>query len=226
MLRENTADTLAEIPSPTVAAAWLREGEALARNFYRKPGFPRGNGRRRLLPRLAPLLVLALVALAAAVLAPPPDRIEGLARAADGDSLAIGGERVRLVGLDAPERDQICKDGDGMDWACGAEALHRLSALVSARTTLCEGDERDRYGRLLATCTVEGRDIGLVLVAEGLALDSGPYGDAERAARADRKGIWGGEFVTPRRWRDEGPEAMAGESWLDRLMSWLGQLTR
>lgn len=225
MLRENTADTQAAGPEATVAAAWLREGETLPRNLYRRPRFPAPSRGHTLPRRLAPIAVLVGVAVLATLLAPPPDRIEGRARAADGDSLVIGETRIRLLGLDAPEHDQICKDRNGADWGCGAVARQRLSALLAGGPALCQGEKRDRYGRLLATCTVGGDDVARILVAEGLALDSGGYADAERSARTSNRGMWAGQFVTPRRWREEGPEALDGESWFDRLLRWLAQLT-
>ncbi|MEE8445227.1 MAG: hypothetical protein V3S44_07735 [Alphaproteobacteria bacterium] len=37
----------------------------------------------------------------------------GPARVIDGDTIVIAGERIRLHGIDAPERDQVCHLGDG-----------------------------------------------------------------------------------------------------------------
>ena len=44
--------------------------------------------------------------------------LSGTARAVDGDTLDLSGERVRLIGIDAPELDQSCQR-DGQGWACG-----------------------------------------------------------------------------------------------------------
>lgn len=58
-----------------------------------------------------------------------PD-ISGSARVIDGDMLAIGDKRIRLAGIDAPERGQDCEDADVKAWACGAAAtawMHKPS---------------------------------------------------------------------------------------------------
>ena len=45
--------------------------------------------------------------------------LAGLPRVVDGDTLVIGGTRVRLVGIDAPETDQFCLNATGVRWTCG-----------------------------------------------------------------------------------------------------------
>ena len=44
--------------------------------------------------------------------------VSGAARVIDGDTLEIGGTRVRLHGIDAPESAQRCR-ADGRSWPCG-----------------------------------------------------------------------------------------------------------
>jgi endonuclease YncB( thermonuclease family) len=53
----------------------------------------------------------------------------------------------------------------------------------------------------VAVCRVGGRDIGAELVREGWALDyrrysGGAYAADQAAARAERAGLWAGEFIT------------------------------
>src|SRR5690349_7808869 len=38
-----------------------------------------------------------------------PSTVEGIARVIDGDTLELAGERIRLWGIDAPERSQTCR---------------------------------------------------------------------------------------------------------------------
>ena len=122
--------------------------------------------------------------------------ISGIAAASDGDTLRIGAVKVRLFGIDAPELAQMCGD-----WACGAAAAARLAELAGTGPVTCTPRETDRYGRIVATCTVAGVDLGDRLVAEGLARAYVRYGDdyaaAEVRAKAGGVGLWGGEAEAP-----------------------------
>ncbi|KQB11443.1 endonuclease YncB(thermonuclease family) [Rhodobacter capsulatus] len=137
-------------------------------------------------------LVLALPAQA--------EMLQGRARVVDGDTLAIGAQKVRLFGIDAPEHDQLCKDAQGQDWPCGQAARDRL-AVLAAGTVRCAGGDRDRYDRLLAVCSAGGRDLNAVLVAEGMAEAYRKYArdyiPEETQARASRRGIWAGPHLAP-----------------------------
>lgn len=140
-------------------------------------------------------------ALAALLLASPAAAAD---RVIDGDSLVIDGTKIRLQGIDAPEKRQAC---GSPAWPCGKRATERLLELIrQGGGVTCRGAKRDRYKRLLATCTTQaGQDVARVLVAEGLALNYDRYGskykDVERQAKAARRGMWGGRFVEPWVWR-------------------------
>lgn len=129
--------------------------------------------------------------------------VSGYAYVIDGDTLRIGEERIRLFGIDAPERDQRCGPA-----ACGELARGHLQMIVLGRTVRCQGDDRDRYRRLIATCRVQGRDIGSRMVAEGWAMAyvrySRRYLAAETRARRDRLGMWQWEVQSPEAWRRAG----------------------
>ena len=132
------------------------------------------------------------------------------ASAIDGDSLRIGGENIRLIGIDAPELRQTCRDERGRDWACGRDAHALLSRLVSRGKVTCASSAKDRYGRTLARCSAgEIADVGEALVRAGYAIDfmKGGYGAAEAEARAAKRGIWRGEFEQPRDWRTKNRRA-------------------
>jgi endonuclease YncB( thermonuclease family) len=135
----------------------------------------------------------------------PDGALVGRASIIDGDTLEIHGERVRVIGIDAPESEQTCLDAAGQSWRCGQRAALALADRIGAATVTCEGNERDRYGRLLAVCEARGEDLGAWLVSEGLALAyrrySAAYIGQEDAARAAGRGIWGGSFVPPWDWR-------------------------
>lgn len=127
--------------------------------------------------------------------------LDGPVRVIDGDTLEISGERVRLFGIDAPEHDQRCTDAAGRPWACGARATETLRDLTRGRAVRCSGEEQDRYGRLVAHCTVAGRDLGAAMVRDGMAFAyrrySRDYVGAEEQAKAAGRGIWAGAAENP-----------------------------
>jgi endonuclease YncB( thermonuclease family) len=132
--------------------------------------------------------------------------VSGRARVLDGDSLALGGEDIRLFGIDAPESRQTCRDGAGRPYRCGRTAARALAAATAGRTVACARLERDRYHRQVALCTADGHDLGDTMVRAGLAVElaeysHGRYTAAERDARAARRGLWAGTFEQPAAWR-------------------------
>lgn len=148
-------------------------------------------------------------------------------RVADGDTIELGGQRIRLVGLDAPEWSQTCSSADGVDWPCGRAAADRMRELTRGATLSCRGDGHDRYGRLLATCTAGKTDIAEAMVLEGLAVASGSYLRAESEARRAARGIWQGKFMRPADWRAAQAEAIeprGNPSRFERFLAWLADL--
>jgi endonuclease YncB( thermonuclease family) len=153
------------------------------------------------------MIRLCLVVATLALQAPSAqaEGITGHARVTDGDTLDLAGETVRLSGIDAPELHQSCARADGTAWPCGDWARDRLAALTEGQHVTCAGDTRDRYGRLVATCTVAGRDIGAAMVAQGAAIAfrrySSAYINEEKAALFAGTGVWQGGFQTPEAYR-------------------------
>ncbi|MEO6394779.1 MAG: thermonuclease family protein [Devosia sp.] len=143
-----------------------------------------------------------MLALLVALFDPLPEALTGAARASDGDSLRLGSERVRLLGIDAPELDQTCSKAGGAQWPCGEAARTALSGLLKQGAISCAPDGRDRYGRILAHCTADGRDLGRAIVEAGLATADLEYKAVEVEARLAGRGIWQGTFDSPRDWRD------------------------
>src|SRR5215470_15977201 len=45
------------------------------------------------------------------------ETLTGPATVVDADTIVVGGERIRLQGIDAPETDQICLDSKGVVWS-------------------------------------------------------------------------------------------------------------
>lgn len=138
----------------------------------------------------------------------------GKALAIDGDTIELGGQRIRLFGIDAVESAQSC-ERDGEAWACGHDAAAALSAIVEGRNLQCERRGMDRYGRIVAVCTRDGRDIGRAMVQMGLAVAlpefSLDYVADENGARARGTGIWAGTFQMPSDFRASDPATVDNE---------------
>ncbi len=130
----------------------------------------------------------------------PNGEISGVPRLVDGDSFHMGGDEVRLVGIDAPEGRQTCTRS-GTTWPCGEESRRTLARLIGNRPITCKSRERDQHGRLLAVCYAGSQDINREMVASGMALAYGNYEGEEQAARRAKRGLWSGEFERPRQWR-------------------------
>lgn len=129
--------------------------------------------------------------------------------AVDGDTLRLaveggGVETVRLWGVDAPEGGQ--PGGDHALQAL-AWALWRRGGHVGLA---CAVVDRDRWGRRVARCAGFGEPEGALnaeMVRRGWAWDfarysGGAYAAEERAARAERRGVFAiGDAVPPWEWR-------------------------
>ena len=156
--------------------------------------------------------LFALVDLAAAQ-ATLTGRIVGVA---DGDTLTLldAGKtthRIRIDGIDAPERTQ----------PYGQRARQSLADLAHGRTARAECLKSDRYGRAVCRVLVNGVDVGLEQVRRGLAWhytkyahEQSPqarvdYAQAEQQARAARSGLWAFTEPTPPWDYRRGPAARA-----------------
>jgi endonuclease YncB( thermonuclease family) len=131
--------------------------------------------------------------------------VTGLARVADGDSLVVAGVRIRLIGIDAPELNQTCNDAKGQSWPCGHAAQRELRAYLGRRPLTCEPHGSDRFGRVLAVCSLpDGTNVNAWMVRQGFAVVSGypgPYRAEQDEARAAKRGMWAGTFMFPAEWR-------------------------
>lgn len=116
---------------------------------------------------------------------------------ADGDTLTVQEasgrtHRVRLVGIDAPERDQ----------PHGTAAREALTHWVMDRDVRVEHERRDTYRRILGTVYVGDENINWRLIREGHAWHAKPfqheqslglrwqYAWAQWQARWNRVGLW------------------------------------
>ena len=131
--------------------------------------------------------------------------IAGRASIIDADTIEIHGERIRIWGIDSVEGRQTCRIG-GQVWRCAQDAAFAIDAHLQGQTVSCTERDRDQYGRVVAMCTVRGGDVGAWLVRQGFALDyprySGDrYASEQAKAKAEKRGLWRGEFELPWEWR-------------------------
>ncbi len=173
----------------------------LCTSFLRSLGFDthRGPaGGRELLRRSVVLLSAALVLVAGcwsdpSVISDEP-ALGGvrLVEVTDGDSLVVeidGEERpVRLMGINAPERDEC--------W--GPESTSHLADLVGAGNLTMSIADEDQYQRLLAYVSVDDLVVNVAQVEAGMAIAFSGGGSlqpqifaAEDRARSAGAGWWG-----------------------------------
>jgi endonuclease YncB( thermonuclease family) len=141
------------------------------------------------------LIGLALVwASLSAVSAEILGRVVGVS---DGDTITVlvdgdGSVKVRLVGIDAPEKTQ----------AYGAVSKKNLSDQVFGKSVTVEWEKKDKYGRILGRVLVDGTDVCLEQIKSGLAWHykqyakeqeenlRSVYAESEQKARLEKIGLW------------------------------------
>lgn len=147
-----------------------------------------------------------------AMLALTPIAVEAntLVRVIDGDTIDVDHIRYRLHGIDAPEVGQNCQAASGGEWRCGQAALRKMEELVLDRDVRCEGKGKDLYGRVIAICLADGREVNAAMVLSGMAWAfrkySADYIPLEDAAKEDHVGIW---------------QAPTGTAWDFRAHKWI-----
>lgn len=117
----------------------------------------------------------------------------------DGDTITIlddldkGRFRVRLSGIDAPEKKQ----------SFGKKAKQYLSELIFNKTVSIRFSAIDQYGRIIGRVYLDNMDVGLAMLSAGMAwhyaqYDNTPeYDAAEKQARAAGFGLWSDRAAVP-----------------------------
>ena len=153
----------------------------------------------RMRPGIFLCLVAAMLATVSARAACPlPNNTERvrIATVVDGDSLRlVGGERLRLVNVNAAEMNDR---GDKLVWARRARRFV-AEQLAKAESVVIKRYGHDLYNRTLAEVFIDGRHLGETLLAEGLAwriavppavnVDNCLV-EAEVEARQSVRGLW------------------------------------
>ena len=132
-----------------------------------------------------------------------------ISRVIDADTVVIKSDqginyKIRLLGIDAPEINQVY----------GKEATRYLSNKVLGKNLKVLGENKDRYHRLLGKLILNGNDINLDLVKNGMAWhykfykksqekkDQLLYSNAEIYAKVNNLGLWAKKMpMPPWQWR-------------------------
>lgn len=130
-------------------------------------------------------------------------------RVIDGDTVEIllqnhKSERVRLLGIDAPESDQ----------AGGAESTENLKKCIDNANVMVKWQKKDVYDRVLGKLLANNIDCNLKQVEDGFAwhykkylkdqpqADQLSYANAEFFAKQAKKGLWAdNKAISPWDWR-------------------------
>lgn len=127
-------------------------------------------------------------------------------RVIDGDTFEIDGRRIRVLGMDAPERGQSGPDGEDLGEKASAEASRIIESSASVEYLPYRNDS---YGRLLAHVFVDGGLFAEKMIAAGMAYESvSHYGDngfPDLAARIEQAARQAGtpDYEPPWLWRRE-----------------------
>lgn len=151
------------------------------------------------------LASMAFVLIILAISTHATTRYGTVERVVDGDTIVFQGigtktQRVRLADIDTPELDQ--------PW--GEEAKAALKVWAESRRAEIRIVDTDRYGRLVATLWIDGKNINRRLVAEGHAwvylryLRDRALLSLGASAKASDLGLWSNEeAIEPRIWRQQ-----------------------
>jgi endonuclease YncB( thermonuclease family) len=123
---------------------------------------------------------------------------------ADGDTLTVldnqkTQHKIRLQGIDAPEKSQ----------PFGQKSKQALNQLVHSQIVTVEFQKKDKYGRTIGKVILNGHDVCLEQIKQGMAWhykqyqseqpkeDRETYAQAEQTARAQAVGLWKDKSPTP-----------------------------
>ena len=116
--------------------------------------------------------------------------IYGKAKVIDGDTIIINNEKIRFGGIDSPERKEI-----------GYElSKQKLKEKLNKNIVNCIREKnKDRWGRTVAECFINGKSLSSFMVKNGYACDyvkysKKKYAKEEEYAKSKKLGIWKMKF--------------------------------
>ena len=137
------------------------------------------------------------------------NKISGFAKVVDGDTIKINSKKIRLYGIDAPEKKQKCKKtyltisfmSFTKDYMCGEVSTQKLIKKINNQKLNCNVIDVDRYKRLIGECFKRNINLNSWMVSNGYAVAyrkySKKYVSDEINAKNKKLGIWQGKFEMP-----------------------------
>ena len=137
------------------------------------------------------------------------NKISGFAKVVDGDTIKINSKKIRLYGIDAPEKKQKCKKtyltisfmSFTKDYMCGEVSTQKLIKKINKQKLNCNILDVDRYKRLIGECFKRNINLNSWMVSNGFAVAyrkySKKYVSDEINAKNNKLGIWQGKFEMP-----------------------------
>ena len=118
----------------------------------------------------------------------------------DGDTIILNDEKIRFSGIDTPELNQVCMNGDQKIF-CGISVRKILIKKIGNKTPLCIREGKDIYKWTLAECFIDGESLSSFLVKNGYAFAYRKYSkkfiEEEEFARTNKLGLWSMKFQYP-----------------------------
>ena len=137
------------------------------------------------------------------------NKISGFAKVVDGDTIKINSKKIRLYGIDAPEKKQKCKKtyltisfmSFTKDYMCGEVSTEKLIKKINKQKLNCNILDVDRYKGLIGECFKRNINLNSWMVSNGYAVAyrkySKKYVSDEINAKNNKLGIWQGKFEMP-----------------------------
>ena len=135
------------------------------------------------------------------------NELKGFAIITDGDSIKINNERIRLLGIDAPEYSQTCFNAKKIEYNCGQISRNFLINLANNKEVTCYYAQKDIYNRFLAECFIGEISINQEIIKNGMAViynfkaSDEIMENLETQAKINKIGIWQGAFQLPKDYR-------------------------